>query len=33
MTHQYDYTFADEIEEKGQEAIPEMMRGLINNAM
>ena len=33
MTHQNDYTFADEIAEKGLEAIPEMMRILINNAM
>lgn len=33
MTHQNDYTFADELAEKGFEAIPEMMRVLINNAM
>jgi transposase-like protein len=33
MTHQNDYTFADEITEKGLEAIPELMRILINNAM
>jgi len=33
MTHQNDYTFADEIVEKGLEAVPEMMRVLINNAM
>ena len=33
MAHQNDYTFADEIAEKGLEAIPEMMRILINNAM
>ena len=33
MTHQNNYTFAEEIEEKGLEAIPEMMRVLINNAM
>jgi len=33
MTHQNDYTFADEIAEKGLEAIPEMMRILINHAM
>ncbi len=33
MTHQNDYTFADELAEKGLEAIPEMMRVLINNAM
>jgi len=33
MTHQNDYTFADEIAEKGLEAIPELMRVLINSAM
>jgi len=33
MTHQNNYTFAEEIAEKGLEAIPEMMRVLINNAM
>jgi transposase-like protein len=33
MTHQNDYTFADEIAERGLEAIPELMRVLINNAM
>jgi len=33
MTHQNNYTFADEIAEKGLEAIPELMRVLINNAM
>ena len=33
MTHQNDYTFADEIVEKGLAAIPELMRVLINNAM
>lgn len=33
MTHQTDYTFVDEIAEKGLEAIPELMRVLINNAM
>ena len=33
MTHQNDYTFADEIAEKGLEAIPELMRVLINNAI
>jgi len=33
MTHQSDYTFADEIAEKGLEAIPELMRVLINSAM
>ena len=33
MTHQNNYTFADEIFEKGLEAVPEMMRVLINQAM
>jgi putative transposase len=33
MTHQNDYTFAEDLAEKGLEAIPEMMRVLINNAM
>ena len=33
MTHPNNYTFAEEIAEKGLEAIPEMMRVLINNAM
>jgi putative transposase len=33
MTHQNDYTFAEELVEKGFEAIPEMMRVLINQAM
>jgi putative transposase len=33
MTHQNDYTFADDIAERGLEAIPELMRVLINNAM
>lgn len=33
MTHQNDYTFAEELAEKGLEAIPEMMRVLINQAM
>jgi putative transposase len=33
MTHQNDYTFAEEIAEKGLDAIPELMRVLINNAM
>ncbi len=33
MTHQNDYTFADEIAEKGLEAIPELMRVLINSTM
>ena len=33
MTHQNDYTFAEDIASKGLEAIPELMRVLINNAM
>jgi len=33
MTHQNDYTFAEDIAKKGLEAIPEMMRVLINQAM
>lgn len=33
MTHQNDYTFASEIAENGLEAIPEMVRVMINNAM
>jgi transposase-like protein len=33
MTHQNDYTFAEELAEKGLEAVPEMMRVLINQAM
>jgi len=33
MTHQNDYTFAEDLAEKGLEAIPELMRVLINNAM
>lgn len=33
MTHQNDYTFAEELAEKGLEALPEMMRILINQAM
>ena len=33
MTHQNDYTFAQDIAERGLEAIPELMRVLINNAM
>lgn len=33
MTHQSDYTFAEELAEKGLEALPEMMRVLINQAM
>lgn len=33
MTHQNDYTFTQELAEKGLEAIPELLRVLINNAM
>jgi putative transposase len=33
MTHQRNYTFAEDLAEKGLEAIPEMMRVLINQAM
>jgi transposase-like protein len=33
MTHQNDYTFSEELVEKGLEAVPEMMRVLINQAM
>ncbi len=33
MTHQNNYTFAEELTEKGLEAVPELMRVLINNAM
>ena len=33
MAHQIDYTLAEEIVEKGLDAIPELMRVLINNAM
>jgi len=33
MTHQNDYTFADDIAEKGLEAVPEMIRVLINQDM
>lgn len=33
MTHQNNYTFAEELTEKGLEAVPEMMRVLINQAM
>jgi transposase-like protein len=33
MTHQNDYTFAEELAEKGFDAFPEMMRILINQAM
>lgn len=33
MTHQNDYTFTEDLVEKGLEAVPEMMRVLINQAM
>ena len=33
MTHQNDYTFTKEFAEKGLDAIPELLRVLINNAM
>jgi transposase-like protein len=33
MTHQENYTFAEELAEKGLDAVPEMMRVLINQAM
>ena len=33
MTHQNDYTFAHELAEKGLEAVPELLRVLINNVM
>jgi len=33
MTHQNNYTFAEELAEKGLDALPEMMRILINQAM
>lgn len=33
MTHQNDYTFLEDLVEKGLEAVPEMMRVLINQAM
>ena len=33
MTHQNDYTFAEELVEKGLEAVPEMLRIVINQAM
>ena len=33
MTHQNDYTFSEDLAEKGLEAVPEMMRVLINQAM
>ena len=33
MTHQENYTFAEELVEKGLEAVPEMLRIVINQAM
>jgi len=33
MTRQNDYTFTEELAEKGLEAVPELLRVLINNAM
>lgn len=33
MTHQNDYTFAQDLVEKGLEGVPELMRVLINNIM
>jgi transposase-like protein len=33
MTHQEDYTFTHELAENGLEAVPELLRVLINNAM
>ena len=33
MTHQNDYTFANDLAEKGLEAVPELLRVLINNVM
>jgi putative transposase len=33
MTHQNNYTFAEDLAEKGLEAVPEMIRVLINQAM
>jgi len=33
MTHQNDYTFASDLMEKGLEAVPELLRVLINNVM
>ena len=33
MTHQNDYTFLEDLAERGLEAVPEMMRVLINQAM
>ena len=33
MTHEEDYAFAEQLAEKGLEAVPEMMRALINQAI
>lgn len=33
MTHQNDYTFSEDLAAKGLEAIPELMRVIINNAI
>lgn len=33
MTHQNDYTYASDLAEKGLEAVPELLRVLINTAM
>jgi transposase-like protein len=33
MTHQEDYTFTHELAEKGLEAVPELLRVLINTTM
>lgn len=33
MTHQNDYTFTQDLAEKGLEAVPELLRVLINNVM
>ena len=33
MTHQNDYTLTSELAEKGLDAVPELLRVLINNVM
>ena len=33
MTHQNNYSYSEDLVEKGLEAVPEMMRVLINQAM
>jgi putative transposase len=33
MTHQNDYTLTSELVEKGFEAVPELLRVLISNAL